>query len=109
MRLNDPKRHALMLAVASCLPGCMHRPDYVAQFAHHEAVPNGADFKELPRRTRPPGERVYEFYRGLCRDHGFISTETDDRAATERAIDTHNNRYHRGEPRAAVLTTMMTP
>jgi hypothetical protein len=91
------------------LAGSGHRPDYLTQFANHEDVPTSADFKELPMKTRGPDDPVYDFYRGLCRDHGIISGQTNDRAATQREVDAHNERYHQGERRADVLHTMVTP
>jgi hypothetical protein len=102
-------RYVLVLAGGSCLAGCGHHPEYVTRLANHEDVPTSADFKELPMRRRGPDEPIYDFYRGLCRDHGFISGQTDDRVATQRAIDTHNERYHQGQRRADLLRTMVTP
>ena len=106
MTLRVCRRPLVVFALCASLVGCVHRPDYVARFAHREAVPKSADYIDVPS-TRPSG--VDDRYRGLCRDHGFVSGDTNDLAATRRAIDAHNERYHRGERRADVLHTMITP
>jgi hypothetical protein len=101
-------RYVVVFALGPCLTGCGHRPDYVTQFANHGQVPTSPDFKEILMKTRGPDD-PYDLYRGLCRDHGFVSGQTNDDVATQRAVAAHNERYHQGRHRADVLRTLVTP